>query len=337
MAHPSLTVAGVAITLLASSLHASAAPGTADAPSVGPQSSGITQTSATQNPSQDDIRAQNSASGASGNGNGIGKISPIVPPLPPAAIVKSVECAVPIGKYANNARLPALVSRLRNKGKPRILAIGSSSTWGVGARQRNGAYPARLENILEKVWKKRDIEIFNRGISGEVAAQTAPRLIEAAAELRPDLVLWQLGTNDAVTRVRIADFRHTVVTTIRLLRNAGIDVVLVGLQYTPRAARNEHYRRVRDTLREISREEKVLYVRRYAAMQFLARNNPDMDILAKDRFHLNDLGYQCMAEHIAQAVITSIYVRRKDKPAAAGSTGPAAPPAQPGNGTASGK
>jgi lysophospholipase L1-like esterase len=31
--------------------------------------------------------------------------------------------------------------------------------------------------------------------------------------------------------------------------------------------------------------------------------------LSRDNFHLNDLGYQCMAEHVAHAVIVGAFVK----------------------------
>ena len=222
----------------------------------------------------------------------------------------SIECEVPRARLADRAPLPRLAKRLRNNNKPVVLAVGSSSTWGVGASRRTKAYPAQLERILEKAWVGADVDVINRGVSGEVAAVTADRLLILAGEYRPDLVLWQLGTNDAVLRVRVEDFANTVSKTIRLLRAASIDVVLVGLQYTPKWARDTHYFAIRDTLYKIAREEKVLYVRRYAAMEFIARSKSKQRMMARDNFHLNDLGYQCMAEHVAQAVIANLFVRQ---------------------------
>jgi lysophospholipase L1-like esterase len=35
-------------------------------------------------------------------------------------------------------------------------------------------------------------------------------------------------------------------------------------------------------------------------------------MLSADDFHLNDLGYQCMAEHVAHAVIANLFVRHGD-------------------------
>ena len=243
----------------------------------------------------------------------IGTIPPIYPNLPASQVVMSVKCAVPGSSLAERVHLPRLAGRLRKNKKPVVLAVGSSSTWGAGASDRGHTYPAQLETILEKAWADKDVDVINRGVSGEVAATTADRLLNLAAEIRPDLVLWQLGTNDAVLRVRIEDFEKTVRTTIDKLRQGGIDVVLVGLQYTPKWARDKHYFDIRSTLYKVAKEEKVLYVRRYAAMEFIANTHKNLQIMARDKFHLNDLGYQCMAEHVAQAVIANLFVRRPAK------------------------
>ena len=72
---------------------------------------------------------------------------------------------------------------------------------------------------------------------------------------------------------------------------------------------------IREALRKVATDENVLYVRRYEAMQFIAKTRANQDMLASDDFHLNDLGYQCMAEHIAQAVVTNLFLRRRDKAA----------------------
>jgi len=51
-------------------------------------------------------------------------------------------------------------------------------------------------------------------------------------------------------------------------------------------------------------------VRRFEAMRYISalRNAPPM--VSGDDLHLNDLGYHCMAEHIAHAVIANLFVRR---------------------------
>ena len=230
------------------------------------------------------------------------------PPLSP-------QCEAPGIDISSSAPLPRLAERLEKGGPLRILAIGSSSTWGVGASSRRKTYPAQLRGILETALKGTEARITNRGVSGELAQTTAERLRAEVALDKPDVVLWQLGTNDALARVSPQDFIRTVTTTLDWLRSGNIDVVLVGLQYTPKFARDESYFAIREALRTVAAEQNVLYVRRYDAMQFIARNNPaSSDLVSGDDLHLNDNGYQCMAEHVAHAVIANLFVRKKDLP-----------------------
>jgi len=176
------------------------------------------------------------------------------------------------------------------------------------------SYPSRLEPILEQALTGIDIEIINRGVTGEVAEITADRIRSEVAINKPDLVLWQLGTNDALTRVPPDEFETEVRDLLRWLKDNTIDVVLVGLQYTTRLARDPSYVAIRESLQRVATEEKVLYVRRYDAMHYIAQARANLQLMARDNFHLSDLGYQCMAEHVAHALIASLFIK-KPKPA----------------------
>jgi lysophospholipase L1-like esterase len=234
-------------------------------------------------------------------------VEPVFPPLPPQAAALSLQCSVPQSTIARASPLVNTAARIEAGKKVRVLAIGSSATWSSG---RTASYPSRLEKMLENVWKGVDVEVVNRGVSGEIAAVSARRLINEAAILRPQLVLWQLGTNDAVARVPLVEFETTVRATVQMLHKNKIDVVLVGLQYTPKFARDEHWVAVRSVLDKIAAEENLLYVRRDRAMEFLAQTRTAAQISADEDFSLADLGYPCMAEHVAQAMVANIFLRR---------------------------
>ncbi len=221
----------------------------------------------------------------------------------------SSACDVPADDIAAAAPLPNFAAALKEAKRARILAIGSSSTSGVGATSSGKTYPSQLEAILETALKGVDIQIINRGVSGEVAEITAERIPSEVAVEKPNLVLWQLGTNDALTRVAPEEFEATVRSTIRWLKENKIDIVLVGLQYAPRLARDANSSAIRGVLQRAAAAEGVLYVRRYDAMRFISRTRANLDLLSKDDFHLNDLGYQCMAEHVAHAVIVGIFAK----------------------------
>jgi acyl-CoA thioesterase I len=229
---------------------------------------------------------------------------------PPALPPLSAACDVPANDIAVPAPLPNVATLLQKSRTIHILAIGSSSTYGIGASSGVKSYPAQLGNILEKALKDVDVEIVNRGVAGEVAETTADRIHSEVALSRPDLVLWQLGTNDAISRVAPEDFERTVRSTIEWLKADGIDVVLVGLQYSARLAKDSSYFAIREVLLKVATDENILYVRRYDAMQFIAKTRANLQFMSSDNFHLNDLGYQCMAEHVARAVIANLFIKR---------------------------
>ena len=128
------------------------------------------------------------------------------PPLSP-------QCEAPGSDISNAAPLPHLTEQLEKGGQLRILAIGSSSTYGIGASSRRKTYPAQLRGILEGSLKGTEAVITNRGVSGEVAQTTADRLRTEVALEKPDVVLWQVGTNDALARVPPHEFERTVSST----------------------------------------------------------------------------------------------------------------------------
>src|SRR3954447_8814515 len=86
------------------------------------------------------------------------------------------DCDVPLDKLAEPAPLPHFAEALKTNMTLDIVAIGSSSTFGIGASTLDRTYPVQLQNILEKTFKGRDFFISNSGIGGEVAAQTAKRV-----------------------------------------------------------------------------------------------------------------------------------------------------------------
>ncbi len=245
----------------------------------------------------------------------ITEMAPLPPPLPPEAMVLSVQCAVPTHEIAAPAPLPVTVAKLQAGKSLRILAIGNASVQPFDRKPGRGNETSQFTSLLGKVLKGVQIEMINRGVSGEVVATSAQRLLSEAAMTRPDLVLWQLGTSDAVLRVPVEQVVDTVRNTVRKLRDNNIDVVLVGLQYTPQFARDEHYFAMRKALNELANEEQLVHVRRYHVMEFIARTKANMRVKPDTEFSAEELGPQCMAEHVAQALIANVFLRRARKPA----------------------
>jgi acyl-CoA thioesterase-1 len=246
--------------------------------------------------------------------------APLAMPATPAAVAPvlrrptvragnpkgSIECKVKSPAFDGKAALPAVRRAILAKRAVRVVAIGSSSTVGVGASSPRASYPVRLENDLEGVVEGLKVEMYARGQSGEVAEGAAERLKLAVAEIEPDLVVWQVGTNDAVARIDATTFGEELRSTLRWLDSHNIDVVLIDPQYIERLAKDPLYTGIVNEIASAASEMRVLLVNRYDAMADLARQNPGSAYLASDRFHLNDLGYRCMAEYATRAIVAGI-------------------------------
>jgi acyl-CoA thioesterase I len=214
-------------------------------------------------------------------------------------IVADESCKVGAAMPARILALPGFSQALRRGGKVRIVAIGSSSTEGVGASSPAANYPSQLRALLETSLPRDEFEVINLGVGGETAKKTAERLRRDIPALEPDLVVWQVGTNDALVGAQIADYEATLRGTLQFLKAQHFDVLLVGMQWTRKLAGNEAAAQVRDATARVARREDVSIVSRYDAMRQLVEASGSEDQLGPDSLHLNDRGYRCMAEQVA--------------------------------------
>ncbi len=116
--------------------------------------------------------------------------------LPSAgAVAPPAACALTLEQVRFDRALPRIGRRLAS-GKPiKIVALGSSSTYGAGASSSAASYPSRLAEDLARRFPGTEIAVLNRGVNGDEVAGMLARLDSAVIAEKPDLVLWQVGTN----------------------------------------------------------------------------------------------------------------------------------------------
>jgi acyl-CoA thioesterase I len=217
----------------------------------------------------------------------------------------SQDCQVGEEQIVAQSPLPNVAAALQNRKQIRILAIGSSSS--IGRSSRNGGHSEQIRNILQNAIKGLDVVMINRGVSGELSAQAASRIKDEVALHDPDLVLWQVGTNDALAYVPLDQLEATIVDTVHWLREHKVDVVLAGLQYVNPATQDDNYKAVRELLRKIAAKENVAIVRRYEAQRLLSQAEGSGGGLAPDEFQRNEAGYACLSQYMARAITLGIF------------------------------
>ena len=219
-----------------------------------------------------------------------------------AARAQDVSCPTDTTVFETNGA--ALAFPKVRVGLPRdILAIGSSSTEGIGASSPANAYPARLEQELEK-HTGIDFDVKNAGIGGELAAKTLERLKSALKSGWARLVIWQVGTNDAIVGVDETLFRATVNAGVAAARAAGVPLVLVGPQFTLKSPDPVRYERFVKMVDDIGAADRVPVLSRYAMMKsWSAKGAKALALLLSgDGLHMSDLGYRCLAHALAEAI-----------------------------------
>jgi acyl-CoA thioesterase-1 len=112
---------------------------------------------------------------------------------------------------------------------PVILALGDSITAGLGLPQSQ-AWPALLQARLDAEGRK--YRVVNAGVSGDTTAAGLARLDWQLSQ-KPAVVILELGANDGLRGLPVADARQNLGEILTRCKAAGARVLLAGMQVPP--------------------------------------------------------------------------------------------------------
>ena len=217
-------------------------------------------------------------------------------------------CSVPAALLDLGAELPRTTRATRETRALTIVAVGSSSTAGAGATRPANAYPPRLGIELGAALPGARIHVINRGINGDLAGQMVARFARDVGPVKPDLVVWQVGSNAVLRTADVARYRGIIRTGVRWLRARGADVILMNLQYAPAILADPDHGDMERILAAVAGQEKVGLFRRFEIMHFWHTSGQlPLDVmLSADGLHLADAGYRCLGRALARAIRQAI-------------------------------
>src|SRR5436190_1510777 len=218
-------------------------------------------------------------------------------PIPP-------HCAAPSAILAIEAALDRTSSRILSGQPLTIVAIGSSSTLGVGASSPALSYPSRLGQELRQQFPSLEIRVINHGVGGQDVPEELTRLGRDVIAEHPDLVIWQLGTNAVLRRDDLSADEQLISRGVALMKESGIDVVLMDLQYAPRVLVRPASDEMERLIAEIAKRTQVGLFRRFEIMQEWDRTQQlaPASSVGPDGLHMTDAGYACLANQLAEAL-----------------------------------
>jgi acyl-CoA thioesterase I len=185
-----------------------------------------------------------------------------------------------------------------------VVALGSSSTQGVMASDPAHSYPAALQAALERALPRMHIAVLNRGVAGQDAPEELQRLKADAIAVRPQLVVWQVGVNGALRNADPVVFRRMVTDGVAELQQAGIDVILMDNQHSPRVDAAPENAVLDKVLAQVAEATGTgLFSRAGLMAAWSQEGAPEPAFIAADGLHHNDRGYVCVADALADAIL----------------------------------
>jgi acyl-CoA thioesterase I len=128
------------------------------------------------------------------------------------------------------APLPAMAAPAANQAAPTILVFGDSLSAGYGIRVQHGWVALLAQKIRNEGY---GFDVVNASISGETTDGGLARLPRALAMHHPRIVLLELGGNDGLRGLPVAQTRANLQRMIRLTEAAGARVLLLGIEIPP--------------------------------------------------------------------------------------------------------
>ena len=178
-------------------------------------------------------------------------------------------CEVPAYLLNTESLLPKVTDAVKNGRPLNILVVGSRSS--TIAASADSAYPAKFQAALKEKLPSIQINLSVELQPGKTAEETDTTLVKLVEAKRPTLVIWQTGTVDAMRSVDPDDFRGAVGDGIAALQNAGADVVLINLQYSPRTETMISAPPYLDNMRVVAQQHNVPLFDRFAHYASLER------------------------------------------------------------------
>ncbi len=183
----------------------------------------------------------------------------------PARAIEPDVCEVPGYLLFGESELKHVTKAVKERKHLEIAVIGTGSSILPGSGVT--AYPARLEAALRARLPGVTVNVTSLAKPRQTAAEMVQNIKKLLSDLKPDLVIWQSGTVDAMRGIELDKFGAAIDQGIERIQAAGTDVILMNMQYSPRTESMIAVDLYIDSMRASAREHEVPMFDRFAIMR----------------------------------------------------------------------
>jgi hypothetical protein len=237
---------------------------------------------------------------------GLTMLAGLLTAAPARAEDAPASCEVPEYLLTSESALPKVADAVKNSRPLDILVVGSrSSTINTSD---GSAYPGRLQAVLREKLPSVAVNVSVELQITKTAEEVAARLVKLMEEKRPTLVIWQTGTVDAMRSIDPDDFRGAVDEGVAALQNAGADVVLINMQYSPRTETMISVPPYLDNMRVVAQQHDVPLFDRFAIMRQW-NDSGDFDLFsASHGLGLAKRVHDCLGRALSKFIIDAAHL-----------------------------
>jgi hypothetical protein len=175
------------------------------------------------------------------------------------------SCEVPPYLLTTESSLPKVADAVKNSKTLEILVVGSRSST-INTSEAS-AYPSRLQVALKEKLPAVTVNLSIELQPKKSAEELESGFIKLMEVKKPNLVIWQTGTVDAMRSIDPDEFRNAVDEGVTALQKAGADVILMNLQYSPRTETMISVPPYIDNMRVVAQQRDVPLFDRFAIMR----------------------------------------------------------------------
>ena len=177
----------------------------------------------------------------------------------------------------------------------KLLILGDSISAGYGIKESEN-----WVSLLQSEFDKEILQIFNSSVSGETTIGGLTRISTALDKFSPDIVLIELGGNDALRGYPPTRIKDNLKNIILKIRENGALPLLMQIRIPPNYGQ-KYLLAFEGVFKEISQEEEV------SLIPFMLNNVAfDKSLMQRDGIHPNTKAQQIIAKYLKENLLKFI-------------------------------
>ena len=214
----------------------------------------------------------------------------------------AAACQVPPELISDQAEFPNAMRAVARSKHLTVVAIGAASTEGTGASSPQAAWPERLQQVLAQHLPGTTVKVVNLGRRGNTAHMMLDRFATEVVPARPDIVVWETGTVEAVRATDPEELHAALSEGMDQVAAMHADLVLMDPQYARSSDLVINFQPYLQVIGMTADLPEVNLFPRHEIMRYWVEEGRIRPTTRDEMIRGNDALYDCIAQLLAEVI-----------------------------------